>query len=63
MKFIAGNAHPALAKGLARELKAPLVSVEIGAFLDGEAHERPHCATDLPAGWRSVALPDTRADE
>jgi ribose-phosphate pyrophosphokinase len=34
--LLAGNAHPALAEGLARELKLPLLSAEVGAFADGE---------------------------
>jgi ribose-phosphate pyrophosphokinase len=38
--LIAGNAHPALAADLARELKAPLVPAEVGAFADGETRVR-----------------------
>jgi len=35
--LLSGNAHPALADALARELQVPLGSVEIGAFADGES--------------------------
>lgn len=35
-KLVAGNSHPALADGLARELNLPLMSAEVGAFADGE---------------------------
>jgi ribose-phosphate pyrophosphokinase len=37
-QVIAGNAHPGLAESLARELNAPLLAPEIGAFADGEIH-------------------------
>jgi ribose-phosphate pyrophosphokinase len=40
LKLVAGNSHPALAEGLARELKVPLVSAEVGAFADGETRVR-----------------------
>lgn len=36
VKVIAGNAHPALAENLARALKVPLVTADMGAFADGE---------------------------
>jgi ribose-phosphate pyrophosphokinase len=45
MRIIAGNAHPALAEDLARQLKTPLVTVEVGAFADGET--RVHVAEDV----------------
>lgn len=45
IKLLAGNAHPALAEALARELKLPLESVEIGAFADGET--RVHVGADV----------------
>lgn len=38
--LVSGNAHPALAEELARELKAPLVAAEVGAFADGETRVR-----------------------
>lgn len=34
--LVSGNAHPGLAEELARELKVPLVTAEVGAFADGE---------------------------
>jgi ribose-phosphate pyrophosphokinase len=40
MQLISGNAHPALAEALARELQLPLEAVEIGAFADGETRVR-----------------------
>ena len=45
VQVIAGNAHPALAEGLARELKVPLLSAEVGAFADGEI--RVHVGQDV----------------
>jgi len=45
VKVIAGNAHPGLAESLARELKVPLVSAEVGAFADGEI--RVHVSQDV----------------
>jgi ribose-phosphate pyrophosphokinase len=45
VKLIAGDAHPALARDLARELKVPLVTAEVGAFADGET--RVHVAEDV----------------
>jgi ribose-phosphate pyrophosphokinase len=45
VKLISGNAHPALAEGLARELKVPLVTAEVGAFADGET--RVHVPEDV----------------
>src|SRR6516165_6528454 len=45
VQVIAGNAHPGLAEGLARELKVPLLSAEIGAFADGEI--RVHVGQDV----------------
>jgi ribose-phosphate pyrophosphokinase len=45
MKLLAGNAHPALAEDLARELEMPLLSAEIGAFADGET--RLHVSQDV----------------
>jgi ribose-phosphate pyrophosphokinase len=44
VQVIAGNAHPALAENLARELRMPLVSAEIAAFADGEI--RVHVSQD-----------------
>jgi ribose-phosphate pyrophosphokinase len=38
--LLSGNAHPALAEGLARELKVPLTTAEVGAFADGETRVR-----------------------
>jgi ribose-phosphate pyrophosphokinase len=43
--LLSGNAHPALAESLARELKVPLASAEIGAFADGET--RVHVNQDV----------------
>jgi ribose-phosphate pyrophosphokinase len=40
VKLIAGNAHPALAQELARELGISLDASEIGAFADGEMRVR-----------------------
>jgi ribose-phosphate pyrophosphokinase len=40
LMLVSGNANPALAEDLARELKVPLVSTEIGAFADGETRVR-----------------------
>jgi ribose-phosphate pyrophosphokinase len=45
LKLIAGNAHPALAVELARELAVPLATAEVGAFADGET--RVHVAADV----------------
>jgi ribose-phosphate pyrophosphokinase len=45
VQVIAGNAHPALAENLARELKVSLVTAEIGAFADGEI--RVHVSQDV----------------
>jgi ribose-phosphate pyrophosphokinase len=45
VKLLAGNAHPALAEGLARELDMPLVTAEVGAFADGET--RVHVSQDV----------------
>jgi ribose-phosphate pyrophosphokinase len=45
LKLIAGNAHPALAEGLARELDLPLIAAEVGAFADGET--RVHVPEDV----------------
>lgn len=36
VKILAGNAHPALAQGVAHELNVPLLTAEVGAFADGE---------------------------
>ncbi|HEY8505795.1 MAG TPA: ribose-phosphate pyrophosphokinase [Gemmataceae bacterium] len=36
LKLIAGNAHPALAAGVARELGVAVEPAEVGAFADGE---------------------------
>ena len=40
VRVVAGNAHPALAGDIARELGLPLTPAEIGAFADGEARVR-----------------------
>jgi ribose-phosphate pyrophosphokinase len=40
LMLVSGNAHPALAEELARELKVPLVTAEVGAFADGETGVR-----------------------
>jgi ribose-phosphate pyrophosphokinase len=45
LKLITGNAHPALAESLARELAVPLAAAEVGAFADGET--RVHIAQDV----------------
>jgi ribose-phosphate pyrophosphokinase len=45
VKVIAGNAHPALAGNLARELKVSLVCAEVGAFADDEI--RVHVSQDV----------------
>jgi ribose-phosphate pyrophosphokinase len=45
LKLVAGNSHPGLAEGLARELRVPLVSAEVGSFADGET--RVHVAEDV----------------
>jgi ribose-phosphate pyrophosphokinase len=45
VKILAGNAHPALGEALARELKVPLGSVEVGTFADGES--RVHVNQDV----------------
>jgi ribose-phosphate pyrophosphokinase len=44
-KLVAGNAHPALAAALARELSLPLVAAEVTAFADGET--RVHVGQDV----------------
>jgi ribose-phosphate pyrophosphokinase len=44
-KLLAGNAHPALAQDLARELHVPLLAAEVGAFADGET--RVHVSQDV----------------
>ncbi len=44
-KLLTGNAHPALAKSLARLLDVPLLTAEIGAFADGET--RVHVSQDV----------------
>jgi ribose-phosphate pyrophosphokinase len=43
--LLSGNAHPALAEDLARRLKVPLATAEVGAFADGET--RVHVAEDV----------------
>jgi ribose-phosphate pyrophosphokinase len=45
VKLLAGNAHPALAEALARELDLPLLTGEVGAFADGET--RVHVSQDV----------------
>jgi ribose-phosphate pyrophosphokinase len=45
LKLLSGNAHPALAEDLARELNVPLVSAEVGAFADSET--RVHIGQDV----------------
>jgi ribose-phosphate pyrophosphokinase len=45
VKLLAGNAHPALAQALARELEWPLLTAEVGAFADGET--RVHVGEDV----------------
>jgi ribose-phosphate pyrophosphokinase len=40
VRIIAGNAHPALAESLSRELKVPLLTAKVGAFADGETRLR-----------------------
>jgi ribose-phosphate pyrophosphokinase len=45
VKLLAGNAHPALAEALARELDVPLLTGEVGAFADGET--RVHVSQDV----------------
>lgn len=45
VRLIAGNAHPALAQHLARELNVPLLTAEVGAFADGET--RIHVSQDI----------------
>jgi ribose-phosphate pyrophosphokinase len=45
LKILAGNAHPALAEDLARELGVPLGTAEVGAFADGET--RVHVSQDF----------------
>lgn len=42
---LGGNAHPALAEAMARELRTPLVAAEIEAFADGEI--RVHVEQDV----------------
>ncbi len=48
--LVSGNAHPGLAEALARELKVPLVTADVGAFADGEI--RVHVNRDV----RDVAV-------
>jgi ribose-phosphate pyrophosphokinase len=55
VKVLAGNAHPALAEALARELKAPLVTAEVGAFADGET--RVHVSQDVRAAVVFIVQP------
>jgi ribose-phosphate pyrophosphokinase len=43
--LISGNAHPALAAQMARELEMPLVRTEVAAFADGET--RVHVGDDV----------------
>lgn len=50
LMLVSGNAHPGLAEALARELKVPLVTAEVGAFADGEI--RVHVNPDV----RDVAV-------
>jgi ribose-phosphate pyrophosphokinase len=45
VKLITGNAHPALAEDLARHLRVPLETAEVGAFADGESHV--HVSADV----------------
>lgn len=45
VKLIAGNAHPALARDLAKALNWPLAIAEVGAFADGET--RVHLGEDV----------------
>ncbi len=40
IKVIAGNAHPALADAIARELNLPAEAAEVGVFADGETRVR-----------------------
>jgi ribose-phosphate pyrophosphokinase len=40
LKVFSGNAHPALAEGVARELEVPLAPAEVTAFADGETRVR-----------------------
>jgi ribose-phosphate pyrophosphokinase len=40
VKLIAGNAHPALGEELARQLKVPPMTAEVGVFADGETRVR-----------------------
>jgi ribose-phosphate pyrophosphokinase len=40
VRILAGNAHPALAESLSREMKVPLLTAEVGAFADGETRVR-----------------------
>jgi ribose-phosphate pyrophosphokinase len=44
-KLISGNAHPGLARELAKELSLPLEQAEVAAFADGET--RVHIVADL----------------
>jgi ribose-phosphate pyrophosphokinase len=43
--LLAGNAHPALAEGVSRELGTPLAAAEVTAFADGEVHA--HIGADV----------------
>jgi ribose-phosphate pyrophosphokinase len=45
LQVISGNAHPALARDLARELDVPLGAAEVAAFADGET--RIHITADV----------------
>ena len=55
VKLLAGNAHPALAEDLARELDVPLVMAEVGAFADGET--RVHVSQDVRDGAVFILQP------
>jgi ribose-phosphate pyrophosphokinase len=55
IKLISGNAHPALAQDLARELGISLEAIEIGAFADGET--RVHIASDVRDSHAVIVQP------
>ena len=55
VKLISGNAHPALAEDLARELKVPLALAEIAAFADGET--RVHLTPDVQGAAVFIVQP------
>ncbi len=55
LQLIAGNAHPALAEGLARELKVPLTAADVGSFADGET--RVHVAQDVRGATAVLVQP------